>query len=149
MPCHWLPGVARTFVLPEFELGQTRPDHWPTALEFCASHSSPPSRDKPVNRRPEPPDVTKADLWSAGLLWSPPVAWHVNVDDRAHNLTLSHRSLMFAFQLRQAAKPRQLYVNAHALLLVRFRRGLRHTLSDLAADGRYSLLRVCFSLEGC
>ena len=146
VPLEWLEQVDRTWVEYDFEFGQVRSDHWMTCLEAGWEQASSLSRDARVPFRPGLPDPTCSASWSQGLARMPPIAWKEDVDSHAHLLTRSHQTLMRQCQQPKSWAPRQPFVTQEALLLVRFRRSVRHQLRMLKARSRQAFLFAFFHL---
>ena len=68
------------------------------------------------------------------------------MDSHAHLLTRGHQSLMHQCHQPRSLVPRQPFVTPEALLLVRFRRSVRHQLRGLKTGSRQAVLLAFFRL---
>ena len=147
IPSHWATGDILSFTLPDTEHLQLRDDHIPVFLSCHFARKLPPlayttSRKQVVRPDPQSAGPQACNLLSARV---PVLPWHLPVDQHYQGLTEAWLQVGEALAPPTQEQPRQPYLTADTLLLVRECTQVRSRLKAVSAERRHRWRLIIFA----
>ncbi|OLQ02188.1 hypothetical protein AK812_SmicGene14994 [Symbiodinium microadriaticum] len=147
LPRHWTTGHISSFTLPFTEHLQLRDDHIPVFLSCQFARRMPPLAYTTSCKQVVRPDPQSAGSHACQLLsdWVPVQPWHLSVDEHYQGLAEAWLQVGEALASPAQEQPRQPYLTADTLLLVRERAHARSSLKAVSAERQHRWRLIIFA----
>ena len=149
VPVSWGAFAVSTHVWTDVESLQVRQDHLPLIMQADFCRASPPlvySRSSRQACRPSvDADRVERGAFLQALVTQPEVEWHLPVDQHFSQLVADFWHASGALDRQAPPQPRQCYLSAETLVLVRQRAALRVYIRQENAECSRRLLLICFA----
>ena len=149
IPCRWMAFGPRTYVWTDFESLQTRHDHLPVCLHLAFARPMPGHSYRQAKRVATRPQVgltlAQRNAFSEAVAAAPAPPWYADVDSHFGDLVPLLHQAADSLVATSADSPRQPYLTAETLQLVKRRQAFRAYLQVEDCERNRRLLLVALA----